>query len=178
MYDLQCSECSAPFQAKRPDKRYCSFRCQSRAGRLRRLEQTDVTKAGRDCGMCGTHFDIIPPNSNQRYCSEKCAIEASRKHRREFMRRKPGIQKIYSSRRAFKDVALNRLNRRYPNMPKACEACGEARILEIAHRPEFKRNGAWRLAKNTQAHMVWIMCPTCHKLLDRGICTQEQLGLK
>jgi hypothetical protein len=69
------------------------------------------------------------------------------------------------------------MRRRYADIPTACESCGEARILEIAHKPEFARNGAWALVSNTLRHMFWVLCPTCHKLLDRGICTQAELGL-
>lgn len=177
MYDLFCAECASPFAALRPDKRYCSPPCAGRAGRRRRGEQLDVTKDGRDCIRCGQHFEIVPPNTNRRYCSEGCARDAAREQRRAFHRRKPGIQKVYNSRRPFQDTVLGRLSRKYSDIPSACEACREARILEVAHRPEFKRNGAWKIVANTLRHMFWVLCPTCHKLLDRGICTQEELGL-
>jgi hypothetical protein len=178
MYDLFCGQCAAPFKAIRPDKKWCSPYCAARAGRIRRKEHKGITDGGRDCLRCGTHFEILPPNCNSRYCSTGCAIEAARELRRIWARREyPKRRAQYEAARDFKDTALNRLKRRYPAMPNACEACGESRILEIAHKPEFQRNGAWRLASNTQGHMVWILCPTCHKLLDRGICTREQLGL-
>lgn len=178
MNELICVDCSAKFMATRPDKKYCSPSCQSRSGRRRRGEQNDVTKNGRDCVRCGNHFQIVPPNTNRRYCSDSCSRDAAREHRRLFMRRKPGIQKVYNSRRPFKDSVLGRLRRKYSDLPFACESCGESRILEVAHKPEFKRNGAWKIVANTQRHMIWILCPTCHKLLDRGICAQEELGLR
>jgi hypothetical protein len=177
MYDLICTDCGAPFQAQRPDKLYCSPRCIGRAGRRRRGEQSDITAAGRDCGVCGAHFEIPQPNSNQRYCSSVCSTAAAKEQRRAYHKRKPHIQKVYNSRRPYKDVRIERLRRKYPDLPSACEACGEARVLEIAHRPGYERNGAWRLMSNCQRHMVWILCPTCHKLLDRGISSPGALGL-
>lgn len=178
MYDLSCRDCSAQFKAKRPDKLWCSQTCAARAGRRRRGEQTDVTAPGAECRRCGTHFEIIPPNTNRRYCSEDCSREAAREKRRIWMRRHPERVKSYHQNRPFRDSVMNRLRRRYPDIPSACESCGEARILEVAHRPEFKRNGAWAIVANRQRHMIWILCPTCHKLLDKGICTQAELGLK
>jgi len=179
MYDLSCGLCHEKFSAVRPDKKWCSSYCARRAGRIRRQEHKGTTEAGRDCLRCQTHFEIVPPDCNKRYCSTACSIEAAREHRKIWARREyPKRRAQYEAKRAFKDTALNRLERRCPGIPRACQACGEDRILEIAHKPQFKRNGAWRLASNTQGHMVWILCPTCHKLLDRGICTAEQLGLK
>ena len=178
MYDLFCSACGESFKAKRPDKRYCCQPCAARAGRRRRLEQLDVTKDGRDCLGCGKHFDIKPPSTNRRYCSEDCARQAARVQRRMFMRRNPERIKTYNANRPFKGSVIGRLRRRHPDIPIACESCGENRILEVAHRPEFKRNGAWKIVANTQRHMFWILCPTCHKVLDKGISTPKELGLK
>jgi hypothetical protein len=86
--------------------------------------------------------------------------------------------KLYNSQRPIKDTVLNRIRRRYPDVPTQCESCGENRILEVAHKPEHKRNGMWRIAATMKRHMFWVLCPTCHKLLDRGIRTQQELGLK
>lgn len=179
MNDLICQLCGTAFVAERSNAKWCSNPCAQRAGRIRRHENSGAMDSGRNCGRCGKHFDIIPPSTNKRYCSIDCANTVARELRRiwgtrEYKRRRP----LYEKARNFKDVALNRLARRWPEMPHSCQSCGEDRILEIAHRPEFKRNGAWRLASNTQPHMVWILCPTCHKLLDREICTKEELGLK
>lgn len=177
MYELVCKGCDKIFPAKRPDKLYCSQPCASRVGRRRRGEQTDVTAGGSDCRWCGKRFEITPPATNRRYCSEDCGREAARKIRREWMRRNPLKQKEYNGHRPFRDSVLGRLRRRYPDIPTACESCGESRILEIAHKPQHKRNGAWKVVSNTKRHMIWILCPTCHKLLDRGICSTEELGL-
>lgn len=88
-----------------------------------------------------------------------------------------GDQKVYNSRRPYRDSVTGRLRRKYPDLPTSCEACGEDRILEVAHKPGFERKGAWRVMSNTQRHMIWILCPTCHKLIDRGICVPRELGL-
>ncbi len=177
MYDLSCSVCRVEYKSKRPDRLYCSNTCAGRAGRRRRGEQLDITKDGRNCGRCGTHFHIIPPSTNARYCSIKCAVTAARELRKIWARRNPERIKGFNSRRQFRDTVMNRLKRRCPALPTACESCGESRILEVAHKPTYKRNGAWRIVSNTQPHMIWVLCPTCHKLLDRGICTQAELGL-
>ncbi len=178
MYDLLCSSCREQFKSKRPDKLYCSSRCQSRVGRLRRKEQSDITKSGRDCLVCGHHFEIIVPATNRRYCSDECARKASKEQQKRFLVKNPGIQNRYNAKRFdAKWGVVARLRRRFPDLPKACQSCGEDRVLELAHRPEFKRNGTWRKMENTQPHMIWVLCPTCHKLLDKGICTQEELGL-
>jgi len=174
MYDLFCTMCGAAFRAKRPDKRYCSGKCQARQGRLRRGEQSD----GRDCGMCGKRFAIQPPNSNQRYCSDPCATQAAKIHRRAFHRKNPGAQKVYNSRRPYKDGGVvARMRRKHPDLPTACQSCGEDRVLEFAHKPGHERNGRWRMMSNCQPHMIWVLCPTCHKLLDKKIRTAADLGL-
>jgi hypothetical protein len=178
MNELICQLCGASFTAARSNKKWCSNYCAQRAGRIRRHEHKGSTENGKDCAQCGSHFSITPPNTNQRYCCVECANKAARELRRQWARREYKKRRpIYERTRKFKDVALNRLARRWPEMPRSCQSCGEARILEIAHRPSHKRNGAWRLVSNTKPHMIWILCPTCHKLIDRGICTPEELGL-
>ena len=184
-YDLSCSDCGAKFRAGRPDKCYCSQQCAGRAGRRRRGEQTDETKSGRNCQTCGNHFRITPPSTNRRYCSDKCAREAAKKSRAEFHKRNANYNKIMWHRHKHKDPrsvkgkgAVERLRRRFPDLPSGCEICGEERVLDIAHKPEFSRDGMWRSSRNTLRHMFWILCPTCHALLDRGISTAHELGLR
>jgi hypothetical protein len=88
----------------------------------------------------------------------------------------------HRKKRKSKGVADNNIERFYrwnPNAPKACEACGECRVVEIAHKPGYERNGAWRSKKNSKwPDMVWVLCPTCHKLIDLLNYTPEKLGLK
>jgi hypothetical protein len=178
MYQLSCIECGASFSRKRPDAKYCSFRCTSKAHRRRHQIAPRLLDAGRDCQRCGHHFEVVVPNTNRRYCSPDCSAASAREQRRSFHKRKPGVQKIYNSRRLIRDNGLiSRLRRRYPGLPTACESCGESRVLEVAHRPEFRRNGAWRKIENSRPHMIWILCPTCHELLDREISSPEELRL-
>lgn len=177
MYDLLCKFCQRKFTAQRPDKQYCSQKCAGRAGRLRRGEQFDITRSGRDCLICGLHFKIVLPASNRRYCSDECSQEAGKRQRRAFHHRKPTIQAVYNSRRTGGRTVVERLYRKYPDLPRQCESCGESRVTEIAHRPEFRRMNACRKIENSQRHMIWILCPTCHKLIDKGICTPSELGL-
>jgi 5-methylcytosine-specific restriction endonuclease McrA len=61
--------------------------------------------------------------------------------------------------------------------PKQCQSCGEDRVLDIAHKPDHKRNGSWRSKKNTSMEKVWILCPTCHALIDRNNYDPFSLGL-
>lgn len=65
---------------------------------------------------------------------------------------------------------------RYPDRKKECESCGETRIVELAHK--IPRMGACRTLKNTKSEDVWILCPTCHRCLDFGIQTKEELGIQ
>jgi len=78
-----------------------------------------------------------------------------------------------------KDTLTTRLYKKYPDLPKVCEAneCNESRVLEAAHKPDYKRNGAWRTMKWYERHMFWMLCPTHHKLIDLGICSMVELGL-
>lgn len=184
MNDLLCVECSAKFTAKRPDKKYCSFRCQSRAGRIRRQEQPAIL-AGRDCLGCGKHFDITPPNTNQRYCSAECSRLGAQKSRAEFHQRNSEYSKKMWQRHKHKDPRSRKgkgvvewLRRKFPDLPPGCESCGETRVLDVAHKPEYARNGAWRTRATTQRYMFWVLCPTCHALLDRNVCTAQELGLR
>lgn len=71
-----------------------------------------------------------------------------------------------------------RLRKRCPDTPSACESCGEDRVLEIAHKPEHARNGMHRSNKNTiWPDTVWILCPTCHALIDRKGYDPTSMGL-
>lgn len=83
------------------------------------------------------------------------------------------------SKRHGPDTLITRLRKRYPDLPTCCEAagCNEGRVLECAHKPEHKRNGAWRTLDKYERHMFWMLCPTHHRLLDLGIETVEQMGL-
>jgi hypothetical protein len=96
-----------------------------------------------------------------------------------FLKDNPGVQSFWNSTRGQDTLAI-RVRKKYPNLPTACQArgCNEARVLDFAHRPEFKMNGAWRSIDLYQPHMIWVLCPTCHRVLDEKIETPEQMGLK
>jgi hypothetical protein len=96
-----------------------------------------------------------------------------------FKRENPGVQRIYNRTRG-RDTLEVRVRKKFPQLPKSCQAagCTEARVLELAHRPEFKRNGAWRSIALYQPHMIWVLCPTHHRLIDRGICAPAEFGLQ
>jgi heterodisulfide reductase subunit B len=76
------------------------------------------------------------------------------------------------------DGNLKRFRLRHPEIPIHCQACGESRVVDIAHKPEWKRNGAWRSAKNSTPEKVWLLCPTCHALIDRMNYDPSELGLR
>ena len=133
----------------------------------------------RNCKHCAKPFSIEWPNSNQQHCSLDCSRESARKSRKNFYQRQPHKILEYgrSARKRKPDNRMARLRRRYPQLPSACQSCAEDRVLEIAHRPEFACKSVWRNIGNCAPHMIWVLCPTCHKLLDKGICSPEELGL-
>jgi len=140
-----------------------------------------VLDKGRYCRQCGKYF--IPPRDtghNKQHCSLECSIKSARESRCKFYKRNPHKVKEYNKKfhdRVGTDNNLLRFYLRYPDAPKKCQSCGEDRVLDIAHKPEHKRNGAWRSKHNTTIDKVWILCPTCHALLDRKGYTPQQLGL-
>lgn len=169
-----CETCDSPMKKYVRRQRWCSTKC---ANKRRNIGPTE-----RSCRSCGETFVRADAHdSNRQHCSPDCARASARKSRQEFKRRRPEREPVYRERQRqknLKDTAVQRLWRKYPWMPRACEACGESRVLDIAHRPEHARNGAWRTMGNTTPEMIWILCPLCHALLDRLGYTAEQLGIK
>jgi hypothetical protein len=147
--------------------------------RHRRKSLGLVRDIGRYCKQCGTHF--IPDKAGTLHCSEECATKSARQSRAKFLKQNPNIYSKYYNTSKIKngnDGNLVRLYKRYPDLPKKCESCGEDRVLDIAHKPKYKRKGAWRNVKNTTPEKIWILCPTCHALIDRKGYDPQQLGLK
>lgn len=177
--DLFCRFCKQTYQGTRRDRLYCSVACSCKASYRRRLRKPSILDVGRKCAWCKNRFRPEWPDCNRRYCSTECARKAITASRRAFHRRNPRRQREYNSRRPFKDAKLIRLRRKYPQLPTACQACGENRVVEVAHRPAFRHLGGviGSNIKHRMPHMIWILCPTCHKLLDKGICTAEELHL-
>lgn len=136
----------------------------------------------RSCRICGTQFFVIRQraDANRQHCSHECSVQSARASRRRFYKRKPEKYGEYhrkSREKVGPDGNLKRFYSRYPDAPKACQACGETRVLDVAHKPGHERNGAWRNKTNTTIEKVWILCPTCHALLDRMGYPPSDLGL-
>jgi hypothetical protein len=171
---VACQTCEALFTRAKKWQRFCSEICQRRASligpqkRLCKVCRAEFVRSGRG-------------QSNRWHCSEACAAESARRARAEFKKRRPERDATYREKQKAKrqrDTALERLWRKHPEMPRCCEACGESRVLDIAHRPEHRRNGPWKTMANTTPEKIWVLCPSCHALLDRLNYTPEQLGIK
>jgi hypothetical protein len=122
---------------------------------------------------------------HQTLCSDECARLNAVEHRMAFARKRPERAEIYRQNQREKqrkekrrDTTLQRLLKKYPELPSECEACGETRVLDVAHRPDHSRNGAWRTLANSTPDKIWVLCPLCHALLDRLGYTAKQLGIR
>lgn len=173
-----CRICGGNFTPKTAFQIYCKRACKTEAYRNRDGRKVDKT---RFCRQCGKSFQASRKQANRQHCSRECAVLSARESRCNFYKKNPHKVKEYNKNWHSKvgtDSNLLRFYLRYPDAPKKCESCGENRVLEIAHKPQFRRNGEWRSKSNTTIEKVWILCPTCHRLLDRKGYTPEQLGLK
>lgn len=172
-----CEVCGASLAGRRPNARVCSDACGSALIRSR-----PPAKGPRTCKVCGAVVDRSEHGyGNRQHCSPKCARVSAKASRAKFHRARPERDDEYRARQRAKklrDTPLDRLWRRWPWMPRVCEACGESRVLDIAHRPEHRRRGAWSSKDNCTPEKIWVLCPTCHALLDRRGFTAEQLGIK
>jgi len=175
-----CRICGGKFSPTRSWHRYCSKKCKYANAKNRRTIKLDE---GRYCRQCGKKFypQWKKGGRNFQHCSLKCSTKSARESRCKFFKKNPNKHKEYHKNRKNKvgtDSNLLRFYLRYPNAPKKCQACGEDRVLDISHKPKFRRNGAWRSAKNTTIDRTWILCPTCHALIDRKHYNPKDLGLK
>lgn len=171
-----CLYCGTKFKATNAWHKYCHSNCKDKQFRRRRGL---VTEVGRYCKQCGIKF--IPPTPSAQHCTNECSVKSARQSRSKFFKNNPGVTKKYHANaveKHGKDGNLKRLMKRYPDLSKSCESCGESRVLDIAHKPEFKRNGEWRKVSNTTPEKIWILCPTCHALIDRKGYNPHELGLK
>jgi hypothetical protein len=171
-----CQTCGNAMRKYVRRQKYCSTACTNK--------RRNVGPTGRPCRNCGATFIRREAHdSNRQHCSVECARQSARKSRMEFKRRRPEREVAYRDRqrvknRDSKDRTLHRLWRKHPELPHECEACGESRVLDVAHRPEHARNGAWKTMANCTPDKIWILCPTHHALLDRLGYTAEQLGIR
>ncbi len=180
-----CLECGASFEASNAKHRYCSVYCSNLNGQ-KRSGQAPLWERGRFCRICGKQF--FPKRgaaaNNRWHCSDDCSRKSARNSRSKFWKsrrdpRKTRARYYRASRKKLgPDTSLKRFYRNNPRAPKKCEACGESRILDVAHRPEHARRGAWRSSANrVWPEKVWVLCPTCHGLLDRMHYSPKDLGL-
>ncbi len=183
-----CPVCEVSYLPDSRSQVYCSTRCRSKAQGARNAASAGKPhwrETGKVCAICATHF--MPPtkmSSNAKYCSDACRIEGVRVYQKKFKDRNPGIQAVYNRARETKEggnsgTLQQRLYKRYPDLPKCCEACGldEPGILEAAHKPGFGRNGGHMVMKFYERHMFWMLCPNDHTRLDRKLNTPAELGL-
>ncbi len=172
-----CVFCGGEYEATRAWQKYCHRNCQSK--QLRKQHGIPISIKGKYCKQCGKHFK--PDSAGKMHCSTECSVKSARQSRSKFFKKNPDIQKEYYKKTINKIGHRGNLDRfylRHPNASKSCESCGEDRVLDIAHKPEYKRNGEWRKVSNTSIEKVWILCPTCHALIDRKGYEPATLGLK
>lgn len=174
-----CDHCGETYEFRRTDSRFCSQKCGAAYRWARSPKDTDKPRA---CLVCGGQFFATPQANQKRTCSDACRRARNAKCVREWHLRNPEREQLYRARSKAKrlpDTNLVRFRRHNPHAPKECESCGENRVLDFAHKPGKERNGAWRSVANTKwPEMVWVLCPTCHALLDRMRYSPEELGLK
>jgi hypothetical protein len=174
-----CIECGVEMFGSQRIRRFCSTRCKARWWKK---NPSNPREYGHHCRACGKHFSIGPGQHNKWLCSDACRRARNAESARTFHLRRPQMEAIYRARTKEK-LPPDSQNRRFysvnQNAPRACESCGENRVLDIAHKPGHERFGARRLAAKLKwPEMVWVLCPTCHCLLDRIRYTPAELGLK
>lgn len=180
---IKCRNCSKPTDAVRKTKRWCDS--------CRYLPYRGKKRPKRNCRWCRTPF-VVKTRSHadrgKRYCCEEharlAAIKSKNDSRTRRRRGEPlrttGRPRKYSKEESDRRRKLGRRDRfflRHPERKRVCEArgCGEDRVIELAHKKS--RRGAGMTMANTRSEDVWVLCPTCHRCLDLGIQTAEELGL-
>jgi len=173
-----CLHCSAPVSAQRTTRKFCTREC---GAAYRWKIAPKKSDEGHVCRACGKTFPIGPGQNQKWTCSDACRRARVAQITREFHLRNPEREALYRQRHKAKqlpDSNLHRFRRWNPNAPTACESCGETRVLDMAHKPGQERNGQWRSQANCRwPEMVWVLCPTCHALLDRMHYPPAELGL-
>lgn len=174
-----CVQCGAEMIGSHAHRKFCSGRCKAAWWRA---HPPPAKVVSHNCRQCGCEFPIGPGQNNKWLCSDDCRRDALAQSVREFHLRRPLAQVAYRARQRVKQVPDSmhvRFYRLNPDAPKCCEACGETRVTEIAHRPGHERLGQRRSSANMQwPEMVWVLCPTCHRLLDRMNYLPSDLGLR
>lgn len=178
MKTINCIQCGKLTIVKHGNKRFCSNKC----GAAYRWKTRPNKITSHICRNCGKEFPIRPDQNQKWTCSDNCRKARVAKIVREWRNRNPHRESLYRQRTKEKqlpDSNLVRFRRHNPNAPMYCESCREKRVLDLAHKPGHERNGAWRSRENSKwPEKVWVLCPTCHALIDRMHYPPEDLGLK
>lgn len=176
MITSACLNCGQSFEHVRTSRRFCSQNCGA-AYRWRLRPKVGEHR----CRSCGKMFPIRPDQNQKWTCSDECRRARVTLITRTWHERNPDRDELYRARSKAKQLPesnLIRFRRTNPNAPTACESCGETRVLDVAHKPGHERNGQWRNSRNCLwPQMVWVLCPTCHALLDRMRYPPSELGL-
>ena len=179
-----CVTCGNPYEAKTSWQKYCSRPCETRAYRLRKFEEKG--EVGKYCKQCGKYFSLkLELGNSRQHCSDKCAQISAKQSRTKFWKNLSAEEKKQKRNQYYEadkekrgiDGNMKRVLDRHPELPRHCQSCGEKRVLDIAHKPGHKRNGSWRSLKNCTPEKIWILCPTCHALIDRMNYSPGELGL-
>lgn len=174
-----CIQCGVEMIGSHSHRKFCSGRCKAAWWRAHPHSEK---VSEHTCRQCGSSFSIGAGQNNKWLCSDECRRAAMAQSVREFHLRRPMAAKIHRAKSREKNApdSMNvRFYRLNPAAPRCCESCGEARVTEIAHRPGHERLGQRRSSSNMKwPEMVWVLCPTCHRLLDRMNYTPAELGLK
>lgn len=174
----KCVQCGVDMPLGPIHRKYCSRLCK---GRWQRAHSNPGPVTHHKCRSCGKLFQIGPGQNNKWLCSDDCRRASNAKSIREFHKRRPMVESVYRARtkaKCYPDSRNIRFYRLNPDAPRQCESCGEDRVVEVAHKPEHRRHGARISGLNSKwPEMVWVLCPTCHRLLDRMHYPPEDLGL-
>ena len=174
-----CLHCGKTEPNWNPCRKFCGCRCKAAHLREHGVQHKNHKHV---CRMCRREFQITREQSNKWLCSDECRRVSVAKCVREFHLRSPERNAVYRARTKAKigpDGNQRRFYKSNPIAPKACESCGEDRVLDVAHKPGLERNGERRSKNNYKwPEKVWVLCPTCHTLLDRMHYAPEELGLK
>ena len=174
----KCIQCGKIMIGAHIHKKYCSRKCKTA---YYRTNPCPPVSNGHICRICGKWFQISKGQHNKWLCSIECIRASTAKSVREFHKRRPQMEAIYRARTKKKlppDSMARRFYRTNPNAPRSCESCGETRVLEVAHKPGHERMGERRSSQNMRwPEFVWVLCPTCHRLLDRMNYSPQELGL-
>lgn len=174
-----CISCGKVMPGSYIHRKYCSASCKSK---WRRDHGPKGKVNTHNCRICGKEILLKSGQGNKWLCSDRCRTESNTRSVRTFHERRPKQEAIYRHRAKLKlepDSNAIRFRKLNPDAPRECESCGENRVLEVSHKPGYERIGSRRSSRNCKwPEMVWVLCPTCHRLIDRMNYDPAELGLK